>query len=68
MHPYPTKRELESATEQQKYIAELKAEIVTLRELLTQYGNHLAGCCNKFDESYPCKCGWKRERQIVLGE
>ena len=46
----------------------LNKRIKELEELLIEYGRHSPGCAKQWNEKYPCRCGWDREREQALKE
>jgi len=66
MEPY--NNSIEMYEDLQEEIENLKAENKTLRELLADYGSHLAGCpaqWNTTKRQTGCSCGWIRESAIL---
>lgn len=49
------------------HIQEQAERMKELEELLVEYGRHQPGCSAQYDDKkYPCRCGWDRERVILL--
>ena len=46
----------------------LEDENKQLREDLIEFGRHGEGCAYQYDKKFPCKCGWLKTRQALVGK